>query len=239
MRTSLLSLLLLTGCGTLSTARPLERGQHEVGATVGGGVLDFGGAPLPLPNVVVEGRSGVASLADRPLDLNYGLNLTALPFGILQTHLGAGWLVAKPDGAIPALSWTNRFWMAANLFGAPTREVPRVDAWGAWQTQVDVSWDVGPHLVGFGLAQYTEFQEPVLTLTPRVGATFDTDPKRPDGVRLHVDAHWFGANQRRIARPVQFVGGGQGLVGVTLGVSYLFDRSARAARLDATAPEAP
>ena len=64
-------LALLSGCATLSSARPLAPGEHEVGVTIGGPVLLFGGAPVPLPNTVVQGRSGVAELGGRPLDIFY------------------------------------------------------------------------------------------------------------------------------------------------------------------------
>ncbi len=45
----LLPLALVGGCATMNGARPLEPGQHAVGVTLGGAVLEFAGAPLPLP----------------------------------------------------------------------------------------------------------------------------------------------------------------------------------------------
>ena len=60
----------LNGCGTLNNARPLEEGRHQVGLTVGGPMVMLSGAPIPLPNAVVEGRHGVATIAEHPLDIS-------------------------------------------------------------------------------------------------------------------------------------------------------------------------
>ena len=69
------------GCSTLNTAKPLSPGQHEVAFTLGGPLTQVGGNFIPLPNSVVEGRSGLFHIAERPLDLNYGLYLTPSPLG--------------------------------------------------------------------------------------------------------------------------------------------------------------
>lgn len=216
-------LVFLSACGTLNTARPLDPGQHEVGATLGGGMILLGGAPIPQPNIVVEARSGVAKPLDRPLDVNYGLNLTALPYGAFQTHVGVSWMLAKPKGGIPAVSSASRFWFATNALGVGYKTDKTVRAWGAYQLEVDVSWLVKEQLIYVGLAQYTDFANPTLTLSPAVGFTFDTDPKKPGGPKIHLEARWFGINGYTYLDTVRFVGNGRGIFGLTLGVSYVID----------------
>ena len=92
--------LVAAGCSTLSGARPLARGQHELGLQFGGPLFDFG-APIPLPNLVIGARSGLATVADRPLDLGYGTNLTGLPFGIVSVYGDLGYLIVNQKGGIP------------------------------------------------------------------------------------------------------------------------------------------
>ena len=82
------SLTASTGCMTMSGARPLYPGQHQAGVTVGGPMVELG-SPLPLPNAVIEGRSGLTYLNKRPLDLNYGLNATAIALGNTNRSVGA------------------------------------------------------------------------------------------------------------------------------------------------------
>jgi hypothetical protein len=184
-------------------------------------MVQLGGSPIPLPNVIVQGRSGVAAPLDRPLDVNYGLNLTGLPFGLLYGHVGASWLLAHQNGAIPAVSFTDRIWFGTNVIGLGDRADKTPSGWGANQFEVDVSWMIGEQMIYVGLAQYVDFQSPALTLTPTLGATFDADPAKPGGVRLHLETRWFGANQRTGLDAVRWVGHPQGIFGASFGVSYV------------------
>ena len=87
MRIGLLTIpFLMSACGALNTARPLDKGEHRVGVTGGGAVLKALGPPIPLPNLVIEGQSGLSPVQGRPLDVNYGINTTALAFGTVGLH---------------------------------------------------------------------------------------------------------------------------------------------------------
>lgn len=209
----------LAGCASLNGARPLEPGKHEIAATIGGAMVYFAGAPVPLPNVIVEGRSGVAKPLNRPLDINYGLNLMPMAFGILQVHLGASWLLAHQNGGIPAVSMTNRIWFAANILGAPYKAEGGVGAWGNHQLEFAVSWEISHQLIYVSLAQYTDFTNPSLTLTPAVGAHFD--PGKPGGFKMYVEARWYGLSQKQAAYPFTFFPNALGSLGVSFGFSYV------------------
>ena len=80
-------LLMCCACGTMNTARPLDKGQTAVGLTLGGPMVEFGGSFVPLPNAVVEGRTGMKPLNGKNWDINYGLNLTALALTRLECIL--------------------------------------------------------------------------------------------------------------------------------------------------------
>lgn len=221
MRTFVLALPLLTGCATLTGARPLGPGQHEVGATLGGGFVLLGDTPIPLPNVVVEGRSGVARPLDRDLDVRYGLDLTGLPFGVVALEAGGDWLLWDQAGARPAFALTDAVWFATNALGTPYKPDPELEAWAADQVELDLSWLLRGQLVYVGLAEYVDVLDPRLTLTPALGARFDPSPKRPGGLQLHVEARWYGLNDEHISNTVRWVSDPHGIFGATVGVSWL------------------
>ena len=158
---------------TLNGARPLEPDTHEVGFTIGGPMFEFGGGAIPVPSVIAEGRSGVVRLLDRPLDLNYGVNLTGLPFGLLQIHLGSSWLLAHQNDGVPAVSFSKRLFFATNVLGAGSKSEDALSAWGALQFEFTVSWLIDNQLIYVALAEYLDFGNPELTLTPALGAQFD------------------------------------------------------------------
>ena len=211
----------LNGCGTLNNARPLEEGRHQVGLTVGGPMVMLSGAPIPLPNAVVEGRHGVATIAERPLDINYGLNLTGTAFGILQVHVGTSYLIMAQKGSAPALSVSNRLFIASNLLGAGDKADPDTKFWAADQLELTASWLLGDHLLYVGLGQYFDFGNPALTLTPSVGADFD--PGERGGFRLHTELRYYAINQpHKVAAVTWVFPESVGALGFNFGFSYAF-----------------
>ena len=198
----------LAACSTLSGARPLSPGEHAVGVTAGGVFVPLGG-PVPLPNLVVEGKHGVAKPIDRPLDVHYGLNITGLPYGIAQGHVGSSFLLVDQKGAAPALSLTDRLFLATNLPGSPYRAEPRAQGWVADQVELTASWYAGQQLVYLGMAQYIDFGSPSWLLTPSVGVQID--PGAPGGFLVQPELRWYGITQRPQAESVDWVGTTGGL----------------------------
>ena len=211
---------LLAGCTTMPGARPLHPGEHQVGVTLGGPAVEFGQASVPLPNAILEGRSGLGYLRLRPLDLNYGLNATALAFGIAQLHVGASWLMLDQEGARPALSLTNRLFLATNALTPQDKAPGAKRAWGADQVELSASYLLGTQLVYLSLSQYVDFGLPQWVLTPALGAMFDFG--RREGVKLMLEARYYGLNLTKEFTTVQWTTGPRGALGVGLGLSYAF-----------------
>lgn len=206
------------GCSTMQGARPLEPGQHQAGMTIGGAFVDAG-VVVPIPHAIAEGRSGVVRLWDRPLDLNYGLNVTALFYQVFQAHFGASWLLIQESGWRPALSMTNRLYFATNALAANKVEGTR-GAWGAHQLELTGSYTFGNQLVYLAFAQYTDFGRPDALLTPALGAEFDMGWS---GFRMHVETRWYAINKTRTIETVRFWPGNQGALGLSFGGSWRFD----------------
>lgn len=207
---------LLAGCATMNTARPLSPGQHALGVTLGGGLVELG-APIPLPNVVVEGRHGVAEPKGHPIDVGWGANLTALPFGVLAIHGGASGLLLHQAGARPALSVADRVWFATNALGLPAKTEPRLQGWVTDQVELTASWKTDHALPYLALAEYLDLGHPALTLTPAVGSAWDF--RRPGGVVLQTELRWYGLGVPDDGATVDWVPGGTGVLGVSVGLS--------------------
>ena len=160
--------LLLCACGTMNGARPLEKGQHAVGISIGGPMVEFNGSFIPLPNAVLEGRSGMGKIIDRRWDLNYGLNLTALAFDQIGSHVGANVLLMSQNGNRPAWSISNRLFVYSNHISSATDPNGK----GFWlnnEMSTTLSWKVGRQMIYTGISQYFDLSEPSLTLTPFLG----------------------------------------------------------------------
>lgn len=212
-------LLILSACGVHHSARPLDKGEHRVGATFGGPMVAFGGAVIPLPNLVVQGASGVAELNDKPLELDYGLNVTALAFGQLGLHLGGSYLLLEQKGAIPALSVTDRIYIYNNYISPTT--TPEAKGFSfVDQLEVTASWLVKEQLIYGGLAQYTDLKSPGLILSPFMGL----DLSHGSGPwSVQIEGRYMGVNLSKEVNTIEWVGvGDRGAVAFNLGFSRTF-----------------
>ncbi|MCB9742163.1 MAG: hypothetical protein H6741_18355 [Alphaproteobacteria bacterium] len=214
-----LLLLALAGCAGMNSARPLEQGEHAVGLTFGGPMLEFAGAPIPMPNAILQGRHGLAPLAGRPTDLHYGLNLTAAAFGVAHVHVGAAHLLLPQRGGVPALSVADRVHFATNILD-PRKDLELRGAWALNELELTASWAPRGQLVYVGLNDALDFAAPELLLTPFLGAAFD--PGDPGGLGVQLEGRWYAASTLPRADVTHWVGPGRGAIGATLGLSYRF-----------------
>jgi len=214
-------LLVMTGCATFPSARPLEPGAHEVGVSLGGPVLNFNGAPLPIPNITLQGRHGLFKRWDRPFDLTYGLNLIALPFGLLQGHVGVSYLLIPQRGAAPALDVATKQFFATNAPSLPNKPHATAQGWTANQLDFYFSWEIQRQLIYTGITQYTDFGSPGLTLTPSLGVVLDTSPKTYGGLMFHFDFRWYALSQTNNYDAVTWIPEVAGAFGFGGGMSFV------------------
>ena len=145
-------------------------------------------------------------------------NIGFIAFGLAAVHVGSSWLAAEQLGARPALSVSQRLFVTSNVFD--TTKADRgflfVD-----ELQLTGSHALGPHLVYYGVAQYLDFRNPTLTLSPFLG----TDLARG---RFHaqLELRWLAAT----VIPESVAAGrttvlGRGALSPTLGFRWDFGAS--------------
>ena len=200
-------------CGTMNAARPLEPGQHAVGATFGGAIVDAGFVTTPMPNLIVEGRSGLTTLKERPLELSYGTNLTSLPFGVVGVHGGTAWLAMEQQGGRPALALSQRVHLYSNHLDGRKDDHQLMTI---LQTEALASWDTPHALLYLGVAEYLQPSNPLLTLSPILGAELHLGQRWG----LQVEARHLAINQNKEPlNTVTWVTWGPGALSATLGVN--------------------
>lgn len=208
---------LASGCGTLTTARPLDPGEHVVGATLGGPVADLGFVTMPLPNLVVQGRSGLSPLAGRPLEVDYGLNLTAAAFGVVGAHVGGSWQLLDQQGGVPALTLSERMFVYDSHLSF-SREADVRASYFLNQSELLASWDTRRALLYVGVGNYLDFGEPRLLLTPALGASLHLGPQWD----LQLEGRAYAVGQTKQYNGLRWVSLGSGALGGTLSVSRRF-----------------
>ena len=219
--------ILILGCGTLNTARPLPEGKQAVGLTFGGPLIGFADTYIPIPGAVLEGRSGLKPWKGHALDLNYGLNLTTIAFDQIGLHLGASTLLVGQNGASPAISLSTRTFFYNNYLSNGPAESEGI--WIAQQLGTTLSWDIKPGLVYLGAEQTFDLKAPSLLLTPFVGIELGKEGvsnglNNGSAVQLELRHYAIGrVNETTLVewRALQ----GTGALGLNIGYSYRFGGS--------------
>ena len=207
-------------CGTLNAAHPLQAGEHRVGASFGGPFTPSLGPPIPVPNLIIEARSGLNPLGSMPLDVNYGLNLTAIAFGQMGVHGGASLHLLEGQGKRPSLSVTERLHLYNNYLDKTKPRETRM-LWGANEFDITASWKLGGHHFYFGGSNILDLADPELLLSPFVGIDLHPEKKR---VAFQIEARVLGANFSPEIWDISWLtlGGepGYGLISVTVSASW-------------------
>jgi hypothetical protein len=218
----LLPALALTACGTMHAARPLPPGEQQVGVNLGGPFTTSLGPPIPIPNLVIEGRTGLKPLGDRPVDINYGVNLTTLAFGTLGMH-GGGSIHLIEQGAggySPAISITERIHLYDNHLDWTKLRATRA-TWVANELDLTMSWAIKVnHLIYLGVTDALDFADPELLIGPFIGTEL-----RPGGGSFawQVESRWVGANFSPEVYDVDWLNTGDpghGLFTFTIGAAW-------------------
>ena len=217
--------LLLCGfslhCGTINSAQPLTPGKHQIAVTVGGPSVDLSGQPLLVPNLTLEGRSGIAEILNKPFDINYGLHLTALAYGIAGIHGGASWLALQQEGAIPAVSIGLRQYLFSNHIDTRIKS-GKGALWFPTQFDLTSSYTHWGHLFYGGVTQYTDWLFPKLLLTPFLGVQLDSEDQ---GWSFSTELRLYAINQKIQTSNVKWIGLGEhGSVGILFGFAYQFSK---------------
>ena len=210
----------LSGCGTFNAARPMEQGEHQVGVTFGGPFTTTLGPPIPVPNIIVEGRSGVQPVAGKPVDINYGLNTTAIAFGLMGLHGGASIHLVEGHGWRPNVSVTERLHLYHNYFDR-TKPMETRMFWGLNEFDVTASWALGPHMVYIGGSDVIDLADPELLIGPFLGFEFKPEDRR---VGFQLETRILGANFSPDIWDVTWLTigpePGQGLISITASASW-------------------
>ena len=210
----------LSACGTMNAARPLPEGKHQVGSNFGGPFTTTLGPPVPIPNLMGEGRSGLAPVGGMPIDVNYGINLTPLAFGTLGLHGGGSIHLLEQSGAVPAISVTERLHVYNNYLDWTKPSQSRA-IWAANELDLPLSWTMGKHhLIYGGVTAHLDLAAPALLLGPFLGTEL-----RPGGKDFawQLETRWVGANFSPEVYDVSWLNTGEpghGLFTFTIGAAW-------------------
>jgi hypothetical protein len=208
---ALATLLGFGACASSHFVRPLGKGGAVVNASLGGPLVELGGATFPTPIVDVGGGYGVSD----DVDLFLRWNVTAAAFGDLHIEPGVAWHpIIRDHGGVPTLTLAGSLQFLTD-FRDGARALP--------QLTIATAWALGKkrHLLygGTDLAVSFEGRGWVPIFGPFVGGELRVGRR----VGLSLEAKYLAPNYNtRLLAPAWVAPGGYGYLSILLGVNVYF-----------------
>ena len=144
-------------CAPARFVEPLDKGEWSVGANVGGPVLDYGGAPVPVPLSAIEVGYGI----DSSLTIHGGLHTTSMLFGNGQLDLGITYKFVNQKKWIPNVSATP----GVNVIYSPSAKSAKL-----WpMLDLNAYWNYGKrrNYIYLGINNYFELSRTMANNQPQ------------------------------------------------------------------------
>lgn len=120
---------ILASCNVSRVVKPLEKGEKQLGAAVGGPGIIFAGAPLPLPLTSVTYSHGL----DTGFTVTGSVQTTSLLFGVAHIDATAGIRVFESKTQKSGITASPGFHLMYDFFEGNFRNYPQLEALSWWQ----------------------------------------------------------------------------------------------------------
>ncbi len=205
------TLLAFGACASSHFVRPLGKGGAVASASLGGPLVQLGGAVFPTPIVELGGGYGLRD----DVDLFLRANVTAAAFGDLHLEPGVAWHpIIRDHGGVPTVTVAGSLHFLTD-FRTTARALPQLSAATAW------ALGKRRHLLyaGADLAISFEGRGWVPIVGPFVGGELRVGRR----IGLSLEAKYLAPNyDTKILAPAWIAPGGYGYVSILLGVNVYF-----------------
>lgn len=212
--------LFTSACTSQKIVKPLDRGQQQISANLGGPLIGFGGLIIPIPLTSINYARGLSD----SLTLHGGLQTTALLYKTIQLDAGVTYGLLECHGWKPGLSVSGSLNFLADMREGNARLYPQLDA--------NLYWDYGKnHFMYVGSTNWIELrntkahdrpQEQRLLTGIQFGNTWVTNKWS-----FTAESKWLAPTRSSLYSVVDYksynIGGEpRGAVGIYLGVARRF-----------------
>jgi hypothetical protein len=211
--------IMLCSCSTVRQVRPLDKGESSVTFSVGGPITQVGKVYFPLPLLSVGYNRGI--IAER-LDIETGLHLTQLAYGILDFEAGVNVRPLPAEGFRPGINITPKAFFMTNFKPESFRFYPDLG--------ITLYWNINQTVYIYtGLENWFELATTRADGNPQknnwLTAPFlGVDIGRGDW-QLQLESRLYTPNLSNKGKPTKNLGiGDHGVWGAFLGVNHTFGR---------------
>jgi hypothetical protein len=166
-----LGLMLIQSCAPSRVVRPLEKGQKNISANLGGPLIGFAGTTIPMPLTSISYAQGVSD----DVTLFGGFHTTSMLYGVIQTDIGACYNLYHPDSSQFGVSVNPVINFAFDTWEGNAKLWPEVDINAYWEFKPKKSFMYVGASNWFelsGTKAHDEVQENRWLFNPHMGYTY-------------------------------------------------------------------
>jgi hypothetical protein len=209
--------LLFVACAPSRVVRPLEKGQKQVNAHLGGPLIGFAGTTIPIPFTSLTYAQGL-----RKNTTVYGsVHTTSLMFGVFQTDIGACQNLYYNDSLKLGFSASPALNLAFDKWEKNFRCWPQLDVNAYWELKAKKSFVYAGVENWFELSSYKAHQQKQQThvlINPQIGFTYCRTKWN-----YNTELKYLAPGKVNTPNIVDYKGiGGKGAIGFYLSVSRKF-----------------
>ena len=210
-------IIYFSSCATTRLVKPLAKGEKEIGLSLGGPIIGFSNALLPVPMTSIYLAKGVTD----SLSVFGGINGTSLLFGVAHLDLGACYQLMKNDKFKPGISVSPVLNMMLDKWEWNLRVYPQIDLHAYWHYRQEKGLLYTGMSNWFELRQTTTYglkQDKHWVPTFQLGTRY----QRPK-VEWTIESRYIAPNYSNKFSVVEWKGvGSKGAFGLYFGVNKKF-----------------
>ncbi len=215
-----LSLILIVSlffsCSPVRLVKPLQKGEKAMGSNLGGPIINFAGAPIPLPYTAAFFAKGIT---DKTSAFG-GLHLTALAFGVMQLEVGACRQLWANQSKTLGLSVSPAMHFAVDRWDWNFRFWPQIDCqlYRTFANQSFIYAGVGNWFEPTRMRPHNEMQEKFWFMHPQFGYRWGKHKWN-----YGIESKWVGSGLANKPNVADYIGiDGKGALGVYFSIMKKF-----------------
>ena len=203
-----LGVMLIGACAPTRIVKPLQKGEQAIGANLGGPLVLFAGAPIPVPYSSAFYAKG---LSDKTSGFA-SLHLTALAFGVLQTDIGVCHQLYSNQKLQLGISVNPALNIAIDRWEWNTKIWPQLDinVYKNWGPKKMVYLGVNNWFEPSATRAHQEKQDKFMYVNPHIGYTYT-----PKKWTYGIESKWVAPGVTNIPNVADYIGiNKKGAIGV-------------------------
>lgn len=196
----ILVVIFIASCAPSRFVKPLQKGEQALGCSLGGAMIHYGGASIPIPNTSFFYGKGITD----QLTVHGSVYGTSLAYGVIQLDGGAVYRFVGSDSSQWGMSANMSFNLAIDRYDWKAKLWPNLE-WNSYyhlgKRGDFIYGGLGYWFELSGMRAHDQKQDKQVMLYPQLGYSF-----KKKNWSLETELRWLAPGRMNLPNAVSYVG---------------------------------